>query len=124
MPLDCTETGPKLSNKPPPTKTCYICGREFGSKSISIHEPKCLEKWRFENDKKPKNQRLREPKKPEIITNSEGEIDVVATNEAAWKQALENLTPCPYCGRKFKHDRLEVHNRSCTKEKPCKGIQK
>ena len=22
---------------------CYICGREFGSQSITIHEPKCLE---------------------------------------------------------------------------------
>ncbi|XP_069185419.1 dentin sialophosphoprotein [Procambarus clarkii] len=26
-----------------PTMVCYICGRGFGSKSLSIHEPQCLE---------------------------------------------------------------------------------
>ncbi|MPC61207.1 Zinc finger protein 474 [Portunus trituberculatus] len=26
-----------------PTLVCYICGREFGTRSISIHEPQCLE---------------------------------------------------------------------------------
>ncbi|CEF67743.1 Zinc finger protein 474 [Strongyloides ratti] len=124
MPFDITETGPKVSNRPPPTKTCYICGREFGSKSITIHEPKCLEKWKFENDKKPKKERLALPKKPEIITNAEGKIDVEATNQAAWEQAQANLTPCQYCGRKFKYDRLEVHNKSCTKERPCKKVNK
>ena len=27
----------------PRTITCYICGREFGSASFPIHEPKCLQ---------------------------------------------------------------------------------
>jgi len=31
-----TKRGPK-------TVTCYICGREFGSASFPIHEPKCME---------------------------------------------------------------------------------
>uniref|UniRef100_A0A0N4ZF94 Zinc finger protein 474 n=1 Tax=Parastrongyloides trichosuri TaxID=131310 RepID=A0A0N4ZF94_PARTI len=122
MPFDFSETGPKRGFGPPPTKTCYICGREFGSKSISIHEPKCLEKWNFENNKKPKNQRLPEPKRPQIIFNEEGKINIEATNQAAWDQAQANLSPCPFCGRKFKHERLEVHNRSCTKDKPCKPV--
>lgn len=26
-----------------PTLVCYICGREFGTRSIAIHEPQCLE---------------------------------------------------------------------------------
>lgn len=25
------------------TLTCYLCGREFGTASLSLHEPKCLE---------------------------------------------------------------------------------
>lgn len=25
------------------TLTCYICGREFGTASLPLHEPKCLE---------------------------------------------------------------------------------
>lgn len=31
---------------------CYICGREFGSKSLKIHEPQCLRKWRLANPKR------------------------------------------------------------------------
>lgn len=27
----------------PRTVTCYICGREFGTASFPIHEPKCLQ---------------------------------------------------------------------------------
>ena len=26
-----------------PMRTCYICGREFGSRSLKIHEPQCFE---------------------------------------------------------------------------------
>jgi hypothetical protein len=48
----------------PRTVVCYICGREFGSKSIGIHEPQCLEKWKVENSKLPKGQRRPVPKKP------------------------------------------------------------
>uniref|UniRef100_A0A8C5MKD7 Zinc finger protein 475 n=1 Tax=Leptobrachium leishanense TaxID=445787 RepID=A0A8C5MKD7_9ANUR len=50
----------------PPTVVCYICGREFGTKSISIHEPQCLKKWHLENEKLPKNLQRPEPKKPEV----------------------------------------------------------
>uniref|UniRef100_A0A452GMT4 C2HC/C3H-type domain-containing protein n=1 Tax=Gopherus agassizii TaxID=38772 RepID=A0A452GMT4_9SAUR len=50
----------------PPTVVCYICGREFGTKSIGIHEPQCLKKWHNENDMLPKHLRRPEPKKPEV----------------------------------------------------------
>lgn len=52
----------------PPTVICYICGREYGTKSISIHEPQCLKKWHQENDNLPKHLRRPEPKKPEVRT--------------------------------------------------------
>ena len=29
--------------KGPHTVVCYICGREFGTKSLPFHEPKCLQ---------------------------------------------------------------------------------
>lgn len=29
--------------KGPRTVTCYICGREFGTASFPIHEPKCMQ---------------------------------------------------------------------------------
>jgi hypothetical protein len=47
---------------------CYICGREYGTKSISIHEPQCLKKWHNENNLLPKELRRPEPKKPEVRT--------------------------------------------------------
>ena len=31
---------------------CYICGREYFSKSIAIHIEKCKEKWTMEEGKK------------------------------------------------------------------------
>jgi hypothetical protein len=45
---------------------CYICGREFGTKSLPIHEPQCLEKWKIENNKLPKERRRPMPRKPEF----------------------------------------------------------
>lgn len=37
------------SSKNPQMLVCYICGKEFGSKSLKIHEPQCLKKWRIAN---------------------------------------------------------------------------
>lgn len=91
---------------------CYICGRQFGSKSIDIHEPQCLEKWKAENSKLPKEHRRPLPKKPDVLTTG-GKYDVNAMNEAAWQSAQANLVPCPNCGRTFNPDRLPVHLRAC-----------
>lgn len=37
------------STKNPNLLVCYICGNEFGSKSLKIHEPQCLKKWKLAN---------------------------------------------------------------------------
>lgn len=97
------------------TVVCYICGREFGSSSVSIHEPQCLKKWRAENDKLPKSQRRKTPTRPEILPSlANGDSsDVERFNEAAWKSAQDQLIPCENCGRRFNPDRLPVHQRSC-----------
>ena len=31
-----------------PPVLCYICGRQFGTKSIKIHIPNCEERWEIE----------------------------------------------------------------------------
>ncbi|GAB6026160.1 hypothetical protein CHUAL_012361 [Chamberlinius hualienensis] len=41
--------------------TCRVCHREFGTTSINIHEPQCLQKWRNENNKLPPNRRCPTP---------------------------------------------------------------
>ncbi|XP_054254162.1 zinc finger protein 474 [Indicator indicator] len=104
----------------PPTVICYICGREYGTKSISIHEPQCLKKWHQENDMLPKHLRRPEPKKPEVSPlQAKGFYDLDTLNEAAWTSAQNQLVPCDICGRTFLPDRLVVHQRSC-KPKPAK----
>ncbi|XP_076638414.1 cactin, spliceosome C complex subunit [Colletes latitarsis] len=100
------------------TVTCYICGRDFGSTSIAIHEPQCLKKWHVENEKLPSGERRKEPQRPEVIyTCDPGTgnmvVDVMAMAEANWKSHLNQLVPCKYCGRTFNPDRVSVHERSC-----------
>ncbi|CAH1796449.1 unnamed protein product [Owenia fusiformis] len=103
----------------PPAVVCYICGREFGTKSISIHEPQCLKKWHIENDNLPKHMKRPPPKKPEVRKiGGSGSYDVNAMNEAAWEAAQANLAPCKNCGRTFLPDRLIVHLRSCKPKPP------
>ncbi|XP_043916675.1 zinc finger protein 474 [Protopterus annectens] len=114
----------QLSEKPPVvhrprTIICYICGREFGSKSISIHEPQCLKKWHLENEKLPKDMKRTEPKKPEIrAIAATGSYDLEALNKASWQSAQAQLVPCDICGRTFLPDRLIVHQRSCKPKHP------
>ncbi|KAG1662781.1 Zinc finger protein 474 [Nymphon striatum] len=93
--------------------TCYICGREFGSKSIAIHEPHCLEKWRNENDKLPNKRQRQQPVKPDVQYTDNGNVDVEATRNALWKSHLDQLVPCTNCGRTFYPDRLAAHQRGC-----------
>ncbi|KAE8635546.1 hypothetical protein XENTR_v10002657 [Xenopus tropicalis] len=109
--------------KQPPTVVCYICGREFGTKSISIHEPQCLQKWNLENDRLPKNLRRPEPKKPEVRSiGAKGSYDLVSLNKAAWQSAQSQLVACDICGRTFLPDRLLVHQRSCKPKKPSSQV--
>ncbi|NXK54884.1 ZN474 protein, partial [Chauna torquata] len=98
----------------PPTVICYLCGREYGTKSISIHEPQCLKKWHQENEMLPKHLRRPEPKKPEVCpVQAKGFYDLDSLNEAAWIRAQNQLVPCDICGRTFLPDRLIVHQQSC-----------
>ncbi|XP_056021207.1 zinc finger protein 474-like isoform X2 [Ostrea edulis] len=105
---------PKKTSAPPQPQfvLCYICGRKFGSKSVAIHEPQCLEKWKAENSRLPKEQRRPVPKKPEVL-QSGGNYDIDAMNEAAWQSSQAQLIPCDGCGRTFAPDRLAVHQRGC-----------
>ena len=93
---------------------CYVCGRKYGTKSIDIHEPQCLEKWKVENDKLPRNMRRPVPVKPVGMNiSSGGAYDLDAANEAAWQASKAQLIECENCGRRFQPDRLQVHMRSC-----------
>lgn len=103
---------PVIPSRRPGFRICYICGREFGSQSLAIHEPQCLEKWRVENSKLPKHLRRPEPSKPQPLGGG-GTYTLEAVNEAAFESSQAQLLPCESCGRTFLPDRLLVHQRSC-----------
>jgi len=101
---------------------CYICGREFGSASITIHLPQCEKKWNIEQQKLPKKQRRPPPTKPfEYDTVIGGNLKGKDLQEAMEKlnaQALDDfnkksLLECKNCGRTFLPRPLEIHQRSC-----------
>ena len=99
----------------PKTVVCYICGREFGTASISIHEPQCLKKWKIENNNLPKHMRRPLPSKPDLLPSLSGNIeeDRERMNLLAYESAQQQLLPCPNCTRTFLPDRLNVHLKSC-----------
>lgn len=102
---------PVIPPRRPGLRVCYICGKEFGSQSLPIHEPKCLEKWHIENSKLPKHLRRAPPAKPQALTGKSSSI--AAENEAAAQSFQAQLQPCQNCGRTFLPDRLLVHQKSC-----------
>ena len=113
-----TPGGGDYGRSPPPprkpkTVVCFICGREFGSKSISIHEPQCLKKWELENSRLPKHMRRPPPVKPNILPSLSGGEDLERRNQMAYEAAQKQLIPCRNCGRTFLPERLEIHLRSC-----------
>ncbi|XP_063674951.1 zinc finger protein 474-like [Bolinopsis microptera] len=98
---------------------CYICGREFGTRSIGIHEPQCLKKWDIQNQKLPKSKRQAKPVKPVEFdepfsadpTARAAQIEKI--NMASNIAATENLVPCRNCSRKFLPTRIESHEKVC-----------
>ena len=54
--------------------SCYICGRDFGTKSISIHIPNCIKKWEAAQKKLPKEQ-----VSYQIICKTRGDLELPKT---------------------------------------------
>ena len=131
-----SNSGERKPVKKPPTVVCYVCGREYGSKSISIHEPHCLKKFEIENRKLPISQRKPLPKKP---ISSAAMVVTVATIESEVRPSIsasmyksdllqdaaeeyflhcysefeKELIPCSKCGRKFAPERHAKHANRC-----------
>nr|CAH7729589.1 unnamed protein product [Callosobruchus chinensis] len=98
---------PKRATSAKRTLTCYLCGREFGSASLPLHEPKCLQKWERENATLPAHMRRKVPPKPDPNISKD------EWNKLAWESSQSTLMACHNCGRTFYPERLIVHQRSC-----------
>ena len=53
-----------LECKKPKALMCYVCGRDYGTKSLGIHLKTCVKKWENEENKKPRKQRRPLPQPP------------------------------------------------------------
>mmetsp|Transcript_17840 Transcript_17840/g.23504 ORF Transcript_17840/g.23504 Transcript_17840/m.23504 type:complete len:244 (-) Transcript_17840:24-755(-) len=139
---------PNKKVRMPRTRICYICGRQYGLSSFDIHLKQCKKLWIDRESKKPKHERKPLPRDP---MESSG-VDAVAVGGGggglgstsggsgggnggmtdAELQQLNDmaqdsynnaaLSKCAYCGRTFLPEKLLIHNKSCTAEKPAKRV--
>ncbi|XP_043239202.1 zinc finger protein 474-like [Amphibalanus amphitrite] len=65
--MDLDDGSPAAPVRPPTFAECYVCHKQFGSRSIALHEPKCLEKWRAANGALPAGRRAATPVRLEAL---------------------------------------------------------
>ena len=72
-------------NKRPKSIICYICGREYGTRSLEIHIKSCEKKWEIEQQQLPKKQRKPCPQAPEgfenVIRVAQGKKPIIKKGE-------------------------------------------
>ena len=120
----------------PKTRMCYICGRQYGLSSFEIHIKQCRELWIAREALKIKSERKPVPSDPcaggagggsqsaSDALNNKGQSGKSGMNlEEINRMASEtfntvSLSQCEHCGRSFLHEKLVIHNRSCTADKP------
>eukprot|EP00803_Ostreobium_quekettii_P011182 evm.model.scf_2885.1 EVM.evm.TU.scf_2885.1 scf_2885:6075-7782(+) len=110
-----------MANKPR-AYTCYLCGQQYGSRSLHIHIPQCQKMWEEREAQKPdKRERRPVPEAPPEMSEplpSKGNLIDEFNNKMAdyWNRA--SLVGCPTCGRTFRPEALERHASSCKGESP------
>jgi hypothetical protein len=86
---------------------CHLCGRQFGSTSLEIHQRTCAQRYEQEYGRPA-------PPAPAVPKSGGKAAALEAQNLAAFEAfQTESLEPCPHCARTFLPDRLVVHLRSC-----------
>ena len=55
--------------KRPKALVCYICGREYGTRSLTIHLKTCKKQWEIEQESLPKKKRKPCPQPPPGFEN-------------------------------------------------------
>jgi hypothetical protein len=116
---------------------CYVCGRMYGLSSFEIHLKQCKELWIAREAQKPARERKPIPDDPFVRGEnspsfhargstsgqdmSHNELDAMnAAATAAYN--TKALDTCVHCGRTFLPEKLVIHNRSCTAEKPARRV--
>lgn len=107
---------------------CYLCGQQFGTSSLHIHQPQCYVKKLVQWERSEGHLRGPKPMSPDEFAAQSGTAATAGDmpirfgdsraveefNAAQFKNYTEKmLVPCEHCGRTFLPDRLQVHQRSC-----------
>eukprot|EP00756_Hemistasia_phaeocysticola_P066418 Hpha_TRINITY_DN9221_c0_g2::TRINITY_DN9221_c0_g2_i1::g.28544::m.28544 len=102
---------------PPQMLVCYLCGQQFGSASLPIHQPQCYQKqigWWQHADPSTRGPMPKDPaSQPQKPPGGMGAGGVQRFNEQQFADFNSNMAKCQNCGRTFLPDRLAVHLRSC-----------
>ncbi|EQC40145.1 hypothetical protein SDRG_02795 [Saprolegnia diclina VS20] len=113
----------------PKVRLCYVCGREYGLSSFEIHLKQCKLLWIAQEEKKPLRERRPVPEPPQELPIEANVLyqlspdELEAQNRAAARAFEEKvMEKCAYCGRTFNPERLAIHNRSCTAERPARAV--
>ena len=90
---------------------CYICGREYGSKSIAIHERQCRVLFQKQQDRLPKEEQNPIPQRPDFDKSS-SLIQRNAMAKLTYKSSV--METCCGCNRTFHgKDKLIKHQKGC-----------
>lgn len=127
----------KKMSSGPKTRMCYICGRQYGLSSFDIHIKQCKDLWVAREALKIKSERKPVPSDPcagggsgmggvcgvDALNNKGAPGSPKLNLDEMNRMASEtfntvSLSQCEHCGRSFLHEKLIIHNRSCTADKP------
>ena len=116
----------------PKTRMCHICGRQYGVHSFDIHLKQCKELWVSRESLKDKSERKPLPPDPTqggdpTSASKRSNGDKMSSLDEMNRLASDtfnsvSLSTCDYCGRSFLHEKLLIHNRSCTSSNPARRV--
>ena len=124
------QLGGGVSWSKPVALICHICGREYGTTSLAIHLPQCAKLWKDRQKLLPRSERRPVPTAPmklSAITSMRIDSKDTAAMEEFNKTMMgvfveKGLVGCEHCGRRFLEEKLPVHQRSCTAERPAAAV--
>jgi zinc-finger of a C2HC-type len=102
----------KKPGRNPLSIICHICGRDYGTKSIQIHEPKCMQEWERTQASLPRSLRKPLPVRDKELPSEPSAI--ASYNDSAFQDYKQNtLVACKVCNRRFLPSSLERHAKVC-----------
>jgi DNA-directed RNA polymerase subunit RPC12/RpoP len=96
--------------------TCFLCGQQFGSASLTIHTPQCRKRLEEVNERLAPGERRTLPPEPAELSDPlptrPDEIDAFNDRMFQIYNAVV-LVPCATCGRTFLPESLRKHAPAC-----------